>query len=79
MAESFKLPEEQRQALLRFADFESRRLEQAEDSAILMMQLALYKLFERDPARVARIIGGALSVYGAEVPWVKSAEQLTRP
>jgi hypothetical protein len=67
----FKLPEEQRQALLRFADFESKKLEAADDTAILMMQLALYKLFERDPKRVAGIIAGALSIYGADVSWIK--------
>jgi len=67
----FKLPEEQRQALLRLAEFESKRIEEAPDVSIMMMQLALYKLFERDPKRVARIIAGALTIYGAEVPWVK--------
>jgi hypothetical protein len=68
------LPEEQRQALLRFADFQSKQLESADDATIMMMQLALYKLFERDPVRVTRIIVGALSVYGIEdghAPWEK--------
>jgi hypothetical protein len=68
-----KLSEEQRQALLRLAEFESRRVEAAPDATILMMQLALYKLFERDPKRVARIIGGALAIYSGgddgRAPW----------
>lgn len=72
---SFKLPEEQRQALLRFADFESKQLEAADDTQLMMMQLALYKLFERDPVRVTKIIAGALAIYGngaeGRAPWDK--------
>lgn len=65
MSQNIKLPEEQRQALLRFADFEADRLGAVDDTTILMMQLALYKLFERDPERVTRIIAGALNIYGS--------------
>jgi len=39
-----------------------------------MMQLALYKLFERDPARVTRIVAAALDLYGGEVPWTKTPQ-----
>jgi hypothetical protein len=66
------IPEKERQALLRFAEFEAKRIESSDDVTIMMMQLALYKLFERDPKRVARIIATALAVYGDEVkkpPW----------
>ena len=69
-----KLPEEQRQALLRFADFQSQRLEQEDDTTLMMMQLALYKLYERDPNRVVKIIAGALTIYGVDdkrPPWEK--------
>jgi hypothetical protein len=67
------IPEEQRQALLRFAEFQSKRLEAADDTTLMMTQLALYKLYERDPERVTRIIAGALSIYGIEggPPWDK--------
>jgi hypothetical protein len=68
------LPEDHRQALLRFAEFESKNLEKADDTTIMMIQLSLYKLFERDPDRVIRIIGAALTIYGAEsAPWEKSS------
>ncbi|MHB8107914.1 MAG: hypothetical protein ACYDH4_10900 [Candidatus Cryosericum sp.] len=62
------MPEEQRQALLRFAAFESEKLEAADDTTILMMQLALYKLFERNPKRVGAIIASALAIYGGNDP-----------
>jgi hypothetical protein len=67
------MAEEHRQALLRFAEFESKRMETADDSALMMMQLALFKLFERDPKRVARIFAVAIAVYGDNAkrpPWV---------
>jgi hypothetical protein len=56
------LPEEQRRALLRFAEFQSKALEAADDTTLMMTQLALYKLYERDPVRVGRIIAGALAI-----------------
>jgi hypothetical protein len=69
------MPEEQRQALLRFAEFQSKQLEAADDVTLMMTQLALYKLFERDPVRVGKIIAGALAIYGgpdeARPPWEK--------
>jgi len=72
MPNELKMTEEQRQALLRFADFQSKQLEATDDTTLMMMQIALYKLYERDPARVAKIVGAALTVYGAEsAPWEK--------
>jgi hypothetical protein len=62
------LSEQQRQALLRFADFESKRLEKTSDETLMVFQLALYKLAERDPDRVARILNGALTVYSKPAP-----------
>lgn len=67
------LTEEQRQALLRFADFQSKQLESADDTQLMMMQLSFYKLYERQPERVAKIIAGALTVYGVpNAPWEKN-------
>lgn len=66
------LPEDQRRALLRFAEFQSIQLGESDDTTLMMMQLAFYKLFDRDPVRVAKIIAGALSIYGGEsAPWEK--------
>jgi hypothetical protein len=61
------MPEDQRQALLRFAGFEADRLSKADDTTIMMMQLALYKLHEKEPKRVASIIATAISIYGKDL------------
>lgn len=63
-----KLPEEQRQALLRFAAFEAEKMSKKDDVTLTMMHVAFYKLFERDPKRGARILASALAIYGGAVP-----------
>ena len=61
------IPEKERQALLRFADFESKRIEAADDTTLMMMHVALYLLIERDPKRMARIVAGAIAIHQGEV------------
>ncbi len=56
------MTEGQRQALLRFADFESRRIEERDDTTLLVLHLALHQLAKRDPARIARIVAAASAV-----------------
>lgn len=56
------IPEKECQALLRFADFQSRAIEKGDDTTLLMLHVALYKLVERDPKRMARILAGATAI-----------------
>ena len=57
-----KLPEKHRKALLRFAEFESKAIEDKDDTTLLMLHVALALLAKRDPRRVARIVAGAAAV-----------------
>jgi hypothetical protein len=60
------IPPEQRAALLRFAEFESKQFDGKEDVDLMMLQVAWFKFAERNPTRFACIMRAALELYAPE-------------
>jgi hypothetical protein len=65
-----ELSAEERAAILRFVDFEVTKLEAAEDEMLMILHAALYRLNERDPKRMARLLAAASSLLGLGTPIV---------
>jgi hypothetical protein len=74
------LPEPQRQALLRFAEFESKRFDDKDDVELMMLQLAWFMFSDREPERWKRAMVAASSLYdpnfkAPEEPGTSTPEQ----